>query len=70
MDEPILFHKLNKKVRSEKKIDHFIPQTKHTISVTVVLLLLKSLATKTEKRRCIFVSSLVSCRQLAIHVRH
>jgi hypothetical protein len=33
MDQPILFHKPNKKVRSEKKMDHFIPQTKHTINV-------------------------------------
>jgi hypothetical protein len=33
MDQPILFHKPNKKVRSEKKMDHFIPQTKHTIRV-------------------------------------
>jgi predicted RNase H-like nuclease (RuvC/YqgF family) len=31
MDQLILFHKPNKKVRSEKKMDHFIPQTKHTI---------------------------------------
>jgi hypothetical protein len=31
MDQPILFHKPNEKVRSEKKMDHFIPQTKHTI---------------------------------------
>jgi hypothetical protein len=31
MDQPILFHKPNKKVRSEKKMDNFIPQTKHTI---------------------------------------
>jgi hypothetical protein len=30
MDQPIQFHKPNKKVRSEKKMDHFIPQTKHT----------------------------------------
>ena len=30
MDQPILFHKPNKKVRSEKKMNHFIPQTKHT----------------------------------------
>jgi hypothetical protein len=30
MNQPILFHKLNKKMRSEKKINHFIPQTKHT----------------------------------------
>jgi hypothetical protein len=29
MDQPILFHKPNKKV-SENKIDHFIPQNKHT----------------------------------------
>jgi hypothetical protein len=33
MDQPIIFHKPNKKVRSEKKTDHFIPQTKHTINV-------------------------------------
>jgi hypothetical protein len=32
IDQPILFHKPNKKVRSEKKMDHFIPQTKHTLS--------------------------------------
>jgi hypothetical protein len=32
MDQPILFHKPNKKVRSEKKMHHFIPQTKHTIN--------------------------------------
>jgi hypothetical protein len=32
MDQPILFHKPNKKVRSEKKMNHFIPQTKHTIN--------------------------------------
>jgi hypothetical protein len=31
MDQPILFHKPNKKVRIEKKMDHFIPQTKHTL---------------------------------------
>jgi hypothetical protein len=31
MDQLILFPKPNKKVRSEKKMDHFIPQTKHTI---------------------------------------
>jgi hypothetical protein len=31
MDQHILFHKPNKKVKSEKKMDHFIPQTKHTI---------------------------------------
>jgi hypothetical protein len=31
MDQLILFHKQNKKVKSEKKMDHFIPQTKHTI---------------------------------------
>jgi hypothetical protein len=30
MDRLILFHKPNKKVRSEKKMDHLIPQTKHT----------------------------------------
>jgi hypothetical protein len=33
MDQIILFHKPNKKV-SEKKMDHFIPQTKHTINLT------------------------------------
>jgi hypothetical protein len=32
MDQLILFHKPNKKVRSEKKMDHFIPQTKYTPS--------------------------------------
>jgi hypothetical protein len=32
MDQPILFHKPNKKVRSEKKMDHFIPQTKHFVN--------------------------------------
>jgi hypothetical protein len=31
MNQPILFHKPNKKVRSEKKMDHFILQTKHTL---------------------------------------
>jgi hypothetical protein len=31
MDQLILFHKPNKKVMSEKKMDYFIPQTKHTI---------------------------------------
>jgi hypothetical protein len=31
MDQPILFPKPNKKVRSEKKMDHFIPQIKHTL---------------------------------------
>jgi hypothetical protein len=33
MDQLILFLKPNKKVRSEKKMDHSIPQTKHTLSV-------------------------------------
>jgi hypothetical protein len=33
MDQLIIFHKPNKKVRSEKKMDHFIPQTKHTIKI-------------------------------------
>jgi hypothetical protein len=32
MDQTILFHKSNKKVRSEKKIDHFVHQTKHTLN--------------------------------------
>jgi hypothetical protein len=31
MDQLILFHKPNKKVRSEKKMNNFIPQTKHTL---------------------------------------
>jgi hypothetical protein len=31
MDQPILLHKPNKKVKSKKKMDHFIPQTKHTL---------------------------------------
>jgi hypothetical protein len=30
MNQSILFHKLNRKMRSKKKIDHFIPQTKKT----------------------------------------
>jgi hypothetical protein len=33
MDQLILFHRQNKKVRNEKKMDHFIPQTKHTFRV-------------------------------------
>jgi hypothetical protein len=32
MDQLILFHKPNKKMRSKKKMDHLIPQTKHTLS--------------------------------------
>jgi hypothetical protein len=36
MDQPILFHKQNKKVRSKKKMDNFIPQTKHTLTYTQV----------------------------------
>jgi hypothetical protein len=28
----ILFHKPNKKVRSENKMDHFITRTKHTLN--------------------------------------
>jgi hypothetical protein len=31
MDQLILFNKPNKNARSEKKMDHFIPQTKHTL---------------------------------------
>jgi hypothetical protein len=42
MDQLILFHKPNKKVRSEKKIDHFIPQTKHTLSFFIYLNYLES----------------------------
>jgi hypothetical protein len=30
MDQLILFHKPNKKVRSEKEMDRLISQTKHT----------------------------------------
>jgi hypothetical protein len=30
MDKRILLHKPNKKVKSEKKMDHLISQTKHT----------------------------------------
>jgi hypothetical protein len=45
MDQLILFHKPNKKVRSEKKMDHFISQTKHTlIDLAVVFELLVYLA--------------------------
>jgi hypothetical protein len=33
MDQPILLLKPNKNVRSEKKMDHSIPQTKHTLNV-------------------------------------
>jgi hypothetical protein len=33
MDQPILFHKPNKKVSSEKKMDHLILQTKHTLKL-------------------------------------
>jgi hypothetical protein len=32
MDQSIPFHKPNKKVRSEKKMDHLIPQIKHTLN--------------------------------------
>jgi hypothetical protein len=31
MDQLILFNKPNKNMRSEKKMDHFIPQTKHAL---------------------------------------
>jgi hypothetical protein len=31
MNQLIIFHKLNKKMKSEKKKNHFISQTKHTI---------------------------------------
>jgi hypothetical protein len=33
IDQLILFHKPNKKVRSEKMVEYFISQTKHTINV-------------------------------------
>jgi hypothetical protein len=35
MDQLILFLKPNKNVRSEKKMDHSIPQTKHTHTVSM-----------------------------------
>jgi hypothetical protein len=38
MDQPILFHKPNKKARSKKKMDHFIPQIKHTLSVQHIIM--------------------------------
>jgi hypothetical protein len=38
MDQLILFHKPNKKIRSKKKIDQFIPQTKHTLKVVNLIL--------------------------------
>jgi hypothetical protein len=31
IDQIIILHKPNKKVSSENKMDHFIPQTKHTL---------------------------------------
>jgi hypothetical protein len=37
MDQPILFHKSNKKMRSKKKMDHFIPQTKHLYVSPVII---------------------------------
>jgi hypothetical protein len=33
IDQLILFHKPNKKVRNENKVDHFILQTKRTLKV-------------------------------------
>jgi hypothetical protein len=44
MDQLILFHKPNKKVRSEKKMGRFIPQTKHTIGVRFFRSVFSSLA--------------------------
>jgi hypothetical protein len=38
MDQLILFNKQNKNMRSEKKMNHFIPQTKHTLNVEEVSL--------------------------------
>jgi hypothetical protein len=35
MDQPILFHKPNKKIRSEKNMDHFIPQAKHNSELSI-----------------------------------
>jgi hypothetical protein len=35
MDQLILFHRPNKKVRSEKKMNHFISQTKHPLNVSL-----------------------------------
>jgi hypothetical protein len=37
MDQ-LIFHKPNKKVRSEKKMDHLTPQTKHTPRVLLLTL--------------------------------
>jgi hypothetical protein len=53
MDQPILFHKPNKKVRSEKKMDHFIPQTKHTLSIFLLFLALKPNMLGTKLRVCL-----------------
>jgi hypothetical protein len=33
MDQLILLHKPNKKVKNEKKMDHFISQTKHPLNL-------------------------------------
>jgi hypothetical protein len=38
MDQHILFHKPNKKLTSEKKMNHFILQTKHTLRPCLVSL--------------------------------
>jgi hypothetical protein len=35
MDQLILFNKPNKNVRSEKKMNHYIPQTKHALRVAI-----------------------------------
>jgi hypothetical protein len=47
MDQSILFHKPNKKVKSEKKMDDFILQTKPTLSVSVRFLHLTGCASVT-----------------------
>jgi hypothetical protein len=39
MDQLILYNKPNKNVSSKKKMDHFIPQTKHTLNFSYVLVL-------------------------------
>jgi hypothetical protein len=36
IDQLIIFHKPNKKVRSENMMDYFISQTKHAINVSLL----------------------------------
>lgn len=39
MNQLIIFHKSNKKVRSEKMMDYLIPQTKHAITACISFLI-------------------------------